>query len=321
MQTAKLIQMILTGLLAILASAVMSPRVADAGCGCNKPPPLPATVIPSVAYPGMQITLYDPSLTSGQKWTVTFNNGSQSVPVNGKILYRRDITDSSGRTRDYQLTIAVPNIASGPTKITAVSGSNTINVPNTGFVVMGKPQIVHQQNSEFEEVSYSTGVGADGTLYVAVGGLDKVCDPIDFTSSFANIPLSFGDGDVLIYNWQGYFIDALTPASHNHFSITPATSPSSSDILYYGRHSFQTYCKQHRPGGIKQVDPRDKNWHRDGTPHVDYSAVIFAIKGVSGGTAMPAGPVVPTPSMNLATELPNDGEGQDWEKEPSEPED
>ncbi len=318
MQTRKLIRTMLTGLLAILASAVMLPRIADAGCGCNKPPPLPATVIPSVAYPGMQITLYDQSLASGQKWTVTFDNGSQSVPVKGKIVYRRDVTDSTGRTRDYQLTVKVPNIASGPATITAVSGSNTISVPNTAFVVMGKPQIVHQQNSELEDVTYSTGVGLDGTLYIAIGGLDKVCDPIDFTSSFSNIPLSFGDGDVLIYNWQGYLIDALTPASHNHFSITPPTKPTSSDVLYYGRHSFQTYCKQHRPGGIKQVDPRDKNWHRDGTPHVDYSAVIFAIKGLTNGAPLPAGLVQPAPLMNLATEL---GNGEDWNPEPSDPED
>ncbi len=299
---------------------MMSPHLADAGCGCSKPPPVPAAVIPSVAYPGMQITLFDPKLSSRQKWTVTFNNGSQSATVAGRVVYKRDITDSSGRTRDYQLITTVPNMASGPASISAANGSDTITVSNSSFVVMGKPQIVHQQNSELEDVTYSTGVGLDGTLYIAIGGLDKVCDPISFTSSFSNIPLQFGDGDVLIYNWQGYFIDSLTPASHNHFQITPPSSgnPNNSDVLFYGRHSFQTYCRQHRPGGIKQVDPRDKNWHRDGTPHVDYSAVIFAIKGLTNGAPLPAGLVQPAPLMNLATEL---GNGEDWNPEPSDPED
>ncbi len=319
----KLIRTVLTRLLLMIGIAVVSPLLADAGCGCNKPPPLPATVIPAVAYPGMQITLYDPSLVARRKWSVTFSNsdGTQTATVTGKVVFKRDITDSTGKTRDNQLVVTVPKLGPGPASISATNGLNTINVPDTSFVIMGKPKVVHQRNSELEGITYSTGVGADGTLYVAVSGLDKVCKPIDFTSSFTNLPLLFGDGDVLIFNWQGYFIDSLTPLSHNHFSITSPTGSDSSDVLFYGRHSFQTYCQQHRPGGLKQVDPHDRNWHRDGTPHVDYSAVIFAIKGQAGGVSLPAGPVVPTPSMDLTTELPNDGESQDWEKEPSDPED
>ena len=32
---------------------------AHAGCGCDKPAPAQAAVIPHAAYPGMQVTLFD----------------------------------------------------------------------------------------------------------------------------------------------------------------------------------------------------------------------------------------------------------------------
>lgn len=37
-----------------------------AGCGCDKPPPQPAAVIPHVAFPGMSVTLSDKSFIAGQ---------------------------------------------------------------------------------------------------------------------------------------------------------------------------------------------------------------------------------------------------------------
>lgn len=33
------------------------PATTQAGCGCDKPPPAPAAVIPHVAFPGMPVTL------------------------------------------------------------------------------------------------------------------------------------------------------------------------------------------------------------------------------------------------------------------------
>jgi hypothetical protein len=177
---------------------------------------------------------------------------------------------------------------------------------------------VSQQNNELELDNYSTAVGDDGTLYMGVGGLNRVCDAMKFQSSLEGYPLRFGDGDVLIFNGQGYFIDALNPSSHNHFFINPSGNSSTSDQLTYERHSFQQYCIDHAPGGSKQVDPKDPNWHLDGTPHVDYSTVIFAIKGhFDNGTTLPPG--LMSSQMNMETEL-GDGTG-DWEPEPNQPED
>lgn len=307
---------ILIGLVAWMLLALAGQRPAEAGCGCNKPPPLPASIIPGVAYHGMAVTLYDPSLQPGQKWAVTFNNGLQPpLTVTGVVKYLRDIADSTGKTKDAQLVVNVPNLAPGPTSISAINESNaseTITVPNSGFVMIGNPATVKQQSGGVEFDSYTTAVGLDNTVYIAVGGLNKVCDAMQFHAVMQSYPLRFGDNDVLIFNWQGYYIDALTAASKNHFSITPSTGPDS-DQLDYFRHSFQIYCKQHAPGGSKQVDPKDKNWHRDGTPHVDYAAVIFAIKGHFDNSTVPTPGILAAP-MSLENEL-GDGSGP-WEPEP-----
>jgi len=89
---------------------------------------------------------------------------------------------------------------------------------------------------------------------------------------------------VVIFNSQGYLLDD-TENGADHFSLT-------SNKLSYWRHSFDTYCTSHQFGGSQQVDPNDPNWHLDGTPHVDYATLIFAIAGYGpGGAALPAGEV------------------------------
>jgi len=171
--------------------------------------------------------------------------------------------------------------------------------------------MVSQQDAEIEQDGYTTAVGLDGTLYVAVGGLNRVCDAMSFQAELDGYPLRFSDGDVMIFNSQGYFIDSLTPLSHNHFSISPGDESTSNELFYY-RHSFAKYCADHLPGGPKQIDPKDPNWHVDGTPHVDYSIVIFAINGhFDNGSAQ--GPGAVSAQMNLETSL-SDGT-EDWASE------
>lgn len=309
----------------VLLALLARPSFASAGCGCDKPPPKPAALIPSVAAPGMPITFFDRRFARNQKWEVLFTSGTTSITTTAVVVKKRDITVPSGKKVDGQLVVVVPNLPPGPTSIEVFRNRHVeMKVPAESFVVIGNLIGVSQQNNELELERYSTGVGADGTLYMGVGnvnggvgGLNRVCDPMKFHSALDGYPLRFGDGDVLIFNGQGYFIDSLTPASHNHFFINPG-GPQTSDQLTYERHSFQQYCIDHAPGGSKQIDPKDPNWHLDGTPHVDYSIVIFAINGHfdSGATQAP-GPI--SSQMNMETEL-GDGTG-DWEPEPDESED
>src|SRR5690349_21217517 len=86
-----------------------------AGCGCNKPPPQPAAIIPNVASAGTEVTLHDRRFRKGAKWTVTFTSGQVTKNVAVKVIKRRDITDSSGKTRNNQLVVTVPDLPPGPT--------------------------------------------------------------------------------------------------------------------------------------------------------------------------------------------------------------
>ena len=305
-------------MLLLLATMFALPKLVWAGCGCDKPPPKPAAVIPNFAAPGMPITIFDRRFRKNQLWQVAFTSGTTTVTTAARVVKKRDVTDPSGKTIIPQLVVGVPKLPPGPTSVKILRGRRVeMLIPSQSFVVMGGLIGVSQQNNELELAHYGTAVGDDGTLYLGVGGLNTVCDPMKFQSVLDGYPVRFGDGDVLIYNGQGYFIDALNPQSHNHFFINPGDS-STSDRLTYERHSFQQYCIDHRPGGAKQVDPKDPNWHLDGTPHVDYSIVIFAINGhFDGGVTQTPGPI--SSGMTMETEL-GDGTG-DWESEPGQPED
>src|SRR5260370_34137354 len=48
----------------MVATFVARPKLANAGCGCDKPPPLPPAVIPSVAFLGILVTCFDPSFVA-----------------------------------------------------------------------------------------------------------------------------------------------------------------------------------------------------------------------------------------------------------------
>lgn len=253
----------------------------------------------------MSVAFFDPRFQPNQVWQAVFTSGATSVATTGTVVRKRDITDPTGKTISNQLIVAVPNVQPGPTSIQISHGHDLLVVGSDSFVVIGNPVMASQQDSKQDLPGYTTAVGEDGTFYVAVGGLNHVCDPMQFRAQFDSYPLRFSDGDVLIFNWQGYFIDSLTPASHNHFSIQPPDDDSgSSNRLIYKRHSFRQYCADHRPGGPKQVDPADPNWHLDGTPHVDYAIVIFAISGhLDNGSGLPPGIV--SADLGMETSLGN----------------
>jgi len=295
----------------MVAIYVAIPKLAIAGCGCDKPPPLPAAVIPRVAFPGMSVTFFDPSFVVGQQWDITFNSGPESATVSAPVEMKRDITDATGTKQTPQLRVTVPTLPPGPGSIHLSSGTSSITIPAESFVVIGRPVEVSQQNAEIQMDKYTTAVGLDGTLYLAVGELNQVCDAMSFRAKLDGYPLRFSDGDVLIFNSQGYFIDALTSVTHSHFSINPGDA-STSNTLSYDRHSFAKYCADHQPGGPNEVDPSHPNWHLNGTPHVDYSIVIFAINGhFDNGSAQRPGAV--SVHLDLRTSLGNGTEG--WEGE------
>ena len=279
-----------------LVAMVLLRGSAEAGCGCDKPPPLPAVTVPNFSFPGMAVTLFDSRFQAGQQWTVQFFNGSSSATTTATVVVKRNLTTSGVVTP--QLVVTTPEIPVGPTTITASWQSEALTVLPQSFTVIAKPIMVSEQDTDFDILNYTTGVSMDGTVYLSIGGLDKVCHSIKFNARADGFPLRSSQGTTVIYNHQGFLIDGLTPQSVNHFTVRPEKKATRSDRLDYLRHSFAQYCAEHQPGAVREVDPTDPDWHLNGTPHVDYSTLIFAIDGTVNGAEPPAGSSVSTLSLN-----------------------
>ncbi|PON16444.1 hypothetical protein C2W62_18440 [Candidatus Entotheonella serta] len=293
--------------------SIAQPTLSVAGCGCIKPPPLPAMAIPNAAFKGLSVTFFHSSFQVGQTWTLDFHSGSQTRTVTASVVEKRDITDPSGNTTTPQLVVSLPNVPVGPTRIEGFSGTNAFTVPSGSFTVIARPVQISEQSAEYDIENYTTGVGADGTLYVSVGGLDDVCRAMAFEVSIEDYPLRINH--IAIINAQGFFIDALGLPSADIFFLEPGDEDDS-DTVHYLRHAFEQYCAAHQPGQAREVDPGDPSWHlHDGSPHVDYGTLIFAITGqLQGGSAPAAGSV--TLDLEIETEL---GTGtEDWEEEQEE---
>ncbi|NOT56203.1 MAG: hypothetical protein HOP18_16505 [Deltaproteobacteria bacterium] len=270
-----------------------SPLPASAGCGCDKPPPAPATVVPHFAFPGMRVTLFSTKFVPGQQWTVRFQNGTAVASVLATVVTKRNLT--AGGKYTPQLVATMPLLRGGPTSIVASRGGVFVTVPPRSFTSITKPVMASEQDIDYDIARYPTAVGADGTVYLSIGGLDKVCRAMKFSSRADGFPLRINARSTVIYNHQGFLIDALTPLSVNRFEVRRETKTTRSDRIDYYRHSFTQYCRDHQSGGRKVVDPTDTNWHRDGTAHVNYSTLIFAITGTVNG-------VLPTPG-SIAADL------------------
>ncbi|NOT57975.1 MAG: hypothetical protein HOP18_25505 [Deltaproteobacteria bacterium] len=295
----------------ILGTVGSHTATVHAGCGCDKPPPTPAAAVPHVAFAGMPVTFFDSNMHVGQTWTVTFEQHGAAVgSVTAPVVSRRDLTNPSSTTSVPQLVVTLPELPAGPTRAvvsTTATGASFI-VPEDKFTAIAKPVMVAEQDTDYSVDNYATGIGTDGTVYVSVGGLNGVCEAMEFRAVLPNYPLRVTS--IAILNAQGFFIDALQGQSAPHFQLE-SQQGASSDILHYFRHSFAQYCLTHLPGGAKEVDPTDPHWHRDGTPHVDYSTLIFAFSGQVNGTTPSAGNAALT--VDLETQL---GDGTNaWEVE------
>lgn len=260
--------------------------LALAGCGCDKPPPAPAIVIPQVAFSGLPVTLFHSSLQVGQTWTITFRSRGATRTVTAAVVSRRALTDPSGATQEPQLIVTVPDIPVGPTSLTASSDGSSFTVAKNAFTVIARPLMVSEQDTQYTVQRYEAVVGADGNLYMSVGGLNDVCKAMEFRARSPRFPLRVTQ--MTIFNAQGFFIDSYGPQSAEHFVVEPGAG-AKSDLLHYFRHSFSQYCADHQAGGSKEVDPSDPNWHLDGTPHVDYATLIFVLAGEMRGRPLRGG--------------------------------
>ena len=259
--------------------------VAQAGCGCEKPPPPQALVRPFVGHAGERIVLFSDQLHEGDHYQVEFASLTSGVTdwSNGRARRLRDLAD--GRSRP-QLRVVVPDVPFGPVRITVFGRAGQIlQLADSEFTVTGKAINLHDFSETITRAGYRAGVGRDGTLYIPVD-VSEVTDATSFVAQGEGLGLSFKPQDVSMYNEQGFLMQTLGATNQDWFDIARGAA-GDSDAVAYWRHEFRTYKREHR-----QVRDRgladDNDWHEDGTRHVDHDHIVVAIRGAFANGARPA---------------------------------
>src|SRR5439155_11104617 len=181
-------------LLALIALGA-APR-AYGFCGCDKPPPPLANVRPFVGYPDQTITLFDDRLVPGSQYTVQFTSrDGVSDWSRGKAVTKRDFADGQLRS---QLPVAVPAVSLGPSRI-SVYDRNTLvyALGDDQFTVTSAPIVLHDFEETITRDDYQTGVGADGTVYLAFD-LTAMTEATSYSGVAVGYPFRFEGRNVAI---------------------------------------------------------------------------------------------------------------------------
>ncbi len=284
---------------AVAATAALRIVPADAGCGCNKPPPPVAQVRPAFASPGDSVTLFPTDNTAGT-YDVMFDNGSSTATMRDvSAVYKRDLADGQYK---WQVVVKAPVLWPGPTSITMRQPSrHPFAIPSSGFTLMQPAVILQQGDGETLVKCYRSAVTADGTVLIPVD-ISAISDHMLFSGLAERYPLLFGAPDITIYNAQGFLMQLLTPANASIYAITDPGDPDSFELTY-DRHEFNTYRAQHAHTGGYGLDPTDPAWHTDGTYHVDHNHLVIAIKGQVEAQGSPAPGLTPAFNFSVVTSL------------------
>jgi hypothetical protein len=290
------------GWAAILATAILLPSGAEAGCGCAKPPPPPATLRPAFTYAGAPVTTFDQQLVAGHSYRVIFASGvsPEIATVDATASLRRDLADGMVKA---QLVVPLPNVPLGPVRIEVSDGAGNLltAMPDHAFTAVPPPVLVPESLGK-EKSGQRAAVGRDGTVYLSFD-LSGVLEARTFEMSAKGLPLRFGTEDVLIYNTQGFLMQTLTQPIPGlvTFAVKEKDGKQSDRIRYY-RHEFETYYLEHYERDVHAVDPADPNWHLAGTPHVDHDHLVVAIAGELEDGTLPAPGATPPFKLRIIVE-------------------
>lgn len=292
MRTTSVVMGMLGALMALAAGPVAGP--AEAGCGCDKPPPPRASVRPFVASPDQYITIFDPALNDGRYYDVFFETGGVGTNVGawsqGKARKKRDIAD--GQTR-VQLRVQLPELAVGPTRINIYRNNSLVfAVSHQLFTVAARPIVLAAGAGTVARPGYQAAVGWDGTIYIPVD-VRQVSDGTRFWGTALDLPIQFQASNVAMYNPQGYLMQLLDPSVPGLFELY-AGDQSMSTTLAYWRHEFRTWKEEHFRDEHFLVVEDDSEWHASGTRHVDHDVIVVAVRGqLVNGLTLPPGATPP----------------------------
>jgi hypothetical protein len=270
------------GLLAAVTSISFAPD-AGAACGCDKPPPPRATVRPFAGWVDQTIAIFDDRFERGARYTVLFaSRDGREDWSRGRGVVKRDFADGLERA---QLRVEVPSVSFGPAAISVYDEQHrlVLALGDEHFTVIAPPIALHDFPETLTRDGYETGVGADGTVYVAID-TTNVADATTYTGEAVGFPLRFDSRNVAFFNEQGFLMGFLDPTAPGLFSIGAGDAAVSAQLRYW-RHEFRTYKEEHRKRDERRS--ADGEWHVDGTPHVDNYGMVVAISGTLANGARP----------------------------------
>jgi hypothetical protein len=286
--------------LTALAAGGLFAAPASAGCGCEKPPPVPAEIRPRATYAGAPVTLFAPALQEGRSYAVEFvagTTGARTV-VDATAVLRRDLADGVAKV---QLVLPVPSVPLGPTGVTVWDGGTPVSaVDDDAFTVTAAPVVFSDAPTRTVLSGYRAGVSRGGVVYVALD-LSQVASPLVIRAQLRGYPLRFAADDLVFYNTQGFLMQALDGAMPGLFTLAAPHAPADSDVLQYSRHEFNTYFLQHAERQPHAVAADDPNWHLDGTPHIDHDHLVLALAATLADGTSPAPGETPPADLVLET--------------------
>ncbi len=257
---------------------------ANAGCGCEKPAPPPAAIIPDATYPGSYVRIYDDFLIPGRVYTVLFNQTSTTGVA--------DI-DREGRKRIKVLVPETDDIGPAIIKVIANNGMVVTVIGPAGFTIISKPVKLYEVDGIYKYTNYKCAVDLTGTLILSFD-LSGITEPLNFIGKFLNKELRIsGSEDVVFYNIQGYLMTDMGSFSLPHHipglnKITKTSdNDTGSDMVLYWRHEFATYTEAHEAGNPHERDPSDPDYHLDGTPCIDHDHIIMKVAANYRNGAIP----------------------------------
>jgi hypothetical protein len=292
---------LLVSLLAIGVAPLLLSSTAQAGCGCDHPPPEWSPVMPIFAPVGATIRIHEDGNA--------FDVGSHyDVEIDGQ-----DVADAVVAEHAGYLDVRVPEgVDVGPARIEVSKwkrgwfgwyAHEVTDYDSSYFTVLSDFVSLPDEQGLFETGEFEIAVDSDGAILIPID-LTNVLDPHQFAFQFTNLALSFGPEDVVIYNKDGvdltFFTLAVDDSSkrkwgsyhgweveedqdlmgvrYNNRTGRAWDLARASDVLTYWRHEFRTYAFAHMEGMSLEVDA--DGYHPDGSLHIDHDFIVLAIKGM-----------------------------------------